>query len=234
MTDGRHPVRHFFDDLRSREFFTIPVTGINRDADYQQAVHQIVSQDKHGSCLRISIEEAAKKDLKTAVDGVLEKGDLKARECDLILDLGAPNFEPVEGFVKIVVGIIGRIPYLQQWRSFTLIGTSFPFSMAEVKKDESTIPRYEWILYKMLIRNLTEADVRLPTFGDYGINHPDVLSLDMRMMKPSATIRYTIDNAWLIIKGPNVRDHGFDQYQQHCQAIVKSSFYAGAHPSSDP
>ncbi len=227
MTDGRHPVRHVFDDLRSRECFAIPVTGINRDADYQQAVNQVVSQDKRGLCLRISIEEAAGNNLKTAVDGALETGDLKARECDLVLDLRAPNFKPVEGFVKLVAGIIGRIPYLQQWRSFTLIGTSFPSSMAEVKKGESTLPRYEWILYKMLVSSLAEADVRPPTFGDYGISHPDVLLLDMRLVKPSATIRYTIDNAWLIIKGLNVRDYKFDQYKQHCQTIVDSTFYSG-------
>ncbi len=208
MADGKHPLLFVFDE-------------------FQQAIQQVVSQDKRGLCMRFSIEEVAKQKFKSSLDRIIEKVNLEVRECDFIIDLGSPNFEPLEGFMKLLTEIIREIPYFTQWRSFTLIGTSFPSSMAEVEQGRSTIPRYEWLLYKLLVSNLTEAYIRLPTFGDYVINHPNVLSLDMRLVKPSATIRYTIDNAWLIIKGPNVRDHGLGQYQKHCYTLVRSKYYLG-------
>jgi hypothetical protein len=99
--------------------------------------------------------------------------------------------------------------------------------MAEIQSSPTLIRRSEWIFYKMLVTNLEKAGTRLPTFGDYAINHPGVLSLDMRIVKPSATIRYTTDDAWLIVKGPNVRDYGFGQYRGHCETVLASQHYRG-------
>jgi hypothetical protein len=100
--------------------------------------------------------------------------------------------------------------------------------MAEIRQSPATIPRFEWLLYKKVVRSLAKGGVRLPTFGDYVINHPGVLSLDMRKVKPAATIRYTTDDAWLIVKGPNVRDHKFGQYQEHCKTVMESRHYSGS------
>jgi hypothetical protein len=206
----------------------IPVTGVNRNRQYQQAVRRAISKDDRGLCLRVSIEDAAKKNLKTSVDTLLSKNDLRVSECDLVIDLDAPNFEPVEGFTVLIERIVQKLPYLSKWRTFTIIGTSFPPSMAEVKSSLAIITRFEWLLYKNLINRLLKEKVRLPTFGDYGINHPDILLLDMRRVKPSATIRYTINDAWLIIKGPNVRDSGFGQYRDHCKTVITSRHYLGS------
>jgi hypothetical protein len=142
--------------------------------------------------------------------------------------LGAPNFEPVAGFAGAVEKIVRRLPHLSRWRTFTIIGTSFPRSMAEVKRNPEVIPRSEWLLYKNLIGRLVGIGVRLPTFGDYAVNHPSVPELDWRLTKPFATIRYTIDDAWLIIKGRNVRDYKFEQYRGLCRALIASGYYLGA------
>jgi len=152
---------------------------------------------------------------------------ISVNDCDLILDLGAPNFEPIEGFAKLIEILIPKIPFLTRWRTFTLLGTSFPATMAEIKKSPSTILRCEWLLYKRVVTSLTKTGIRLPTFGDYGINHPDFVALDMRKLKPSASIRYTTDDGWLIIKGSNVRDNGFKQYQDHCRSVTGSHEYMG-------
>ena len=50
----------------------------------------------------------------------------------------------------------------------------------------------------------------------------------MRLLKPSGTIRYAIDDAWLIMKGPNVRDYGYGQFLGHCQKVRLSPHYQGA------
>ncbi|MCX7012849.1 MAG: beta family protein [Candidatus Sumerlaeota bacterium] len=227
LSDGRHPMRFISDGLRDQGCPATPVTGLKRDSDYQRAVRESASKDRRGVCLRIGIEAAAGSGLKGFIDAVLQAVGVGVTKCDLVLDLGAPNFEPVEGFAKLILAMIPRLPYLSQWRTFALIGTSFPSSMGEVKQSQVTIPRWEWLLYKRVVKRLLEDDIRPPTFGDYAVNHPDVLQLDMRRVKPSATIRYTADDSWFIVKGPNVRDNGFLQYRELCASVVDSPHYLG-------
>jgi hypothetical protein len=165
----------------------------------------------------------------------------QSADCDLILDLGAPtNFLPLNGFAMAIQGIVSKLPYLNDWRTFTFLGTSFPETMGSIKKEEEVIPRYEWQLYKILITNFRRNDVRLPSFGDYAINYPKVPQIDMRQVNPSATIRYTIDDSWYIVKGKKVKKdkkdegekvkdkkYGFEQYRDLSKSIINSKYYFG-------
>ncbi len=228
MLDGRHPLEFVFFNLRKEKCEGIPVTGLDRDKEFQQAIQQVVSKDKNGICLRVTLEQAAKSNIKKMIDDLLSNIGVTQKDSDFILDLGAPNFVPLEGFCKLVQAIAQKLPYIERWRTLTLLGTSFPVSMAEIKGGAENIPRYEWQLYKKLTANLKKADYRLPTFGDYAIAHPNVLNLDMRIVKPSASIRYTTNDEWYIIKGPNVRDNGFEQYRGHCLRLKASPYYSGS------
>ncbi len=227
MMSGQHPIEFIFDDLRLKGALAIPVVDLKQDSNCQKAIKSIVGKDKRGLCIRISIEESAKSNLGALLDGLINTYNVKVSDCDLILDEGAPNFEPIDGFEKLLVTLIGKLPYIDKWRSFGLIGTSFPRSMGEVKSGSSIIPRNEWRLYKSLIRRLMSSGIRIPTFGDYVINHPDIIVVNMRLAKPSATVRYTIDDGWLIVKGSNVRDNGYDQYRRLCKTVVESGHYSG-------
>jgi len=227
MADGRHPLKFVFDKLRVNKCRVIPVTGLDRDNDFGSVINNITSSDKHGLCIRLNIEEASKPKLKNSIDSLLSTNSLNADQCDLVLDLGAPNFEPVDGFAKLCVAIIKRLPLLQQWRSFTFCGTSFPKSMSGIKQGRTLLKRFEWLLYKRVVEILSADDIRLPAFGDYGISHPEVLSRDMRLLKPSATIRYTAQDSWLIAKGLNVRDNKYGQYRELCRSVLTSPYYLG-------
>lgn len=224
MADGRHPVRFVFDDLKARGCPAVPVTGLSRDDAYQQAVMQV--EDNRGLCLRLHISEAARSNLKASMDALLRT--VPPDKCDLILDLGAPNnFEPISGFARVVLALIRSLPHLKMWRTLTLLGTSFPSSMAVIRSSPATVPRNEWLLYQAVAMGLAKAKLRIPSFGDYCINHPSVLQLDLRLLKPSATIRYTTERTWFIIKGPNVRENQFEQYRTHCHTLVNSGHYSG-------
>ncbi len=227
MNTGRHPLTFVFDEFRAKDILATPVIDLRQDFDCQNAISETVAVDKRGVCARINVEEAARGDFKDFLDGLLEKYNASPDVCDFVLDLRSPNFDPIDGFVNLLTGIINRLPYLDEWRSFILISTSFPRSMGEVPRGLSKRPRKEWLLYTLLIQSLKDAGTRIPSFGDYGISHPDVVSLDMRIVKPSASVRYTIDNAYLINKGLNVRDNGFAQYHRLCQQIVESKHYCG-------
>jgi len=230
MASGIHPVRFIFDGLRAKRCQAIPVTNLLGDTECQREIKATWAKDKNGICLRITIEQAAKSTFKAEADSLLSTLEIQPIGCDFILDLGAPNFVPLDGFVKIIKDIVTKLPYLNNWRTFTLLGTSFPESMGSVKKGGEIVPRYEWQLYKILINNFQRAVLRPPSFGDYAINHPkelEELEPDWRVVRPSATIRYTIEDGWYIVKGDKVRDKGYEQYHKLSQNVLDSRYYYG-------
>jgi len=227
LAKGVHPVKYVFDDLRKVRCSAIPVTGLDRDKAYQQEVRNVLSQNKSGVCIRMKIQQAAKSSVKEEIDSLLSTLSIESENCDIILDLGAPNFVPTDGFSKIIQTIVGKLPYLNDWRTFTILGTSFPETMGGIKIGITNVPRYEWRLYKLLVANFSNERLRLPTFGDYAISHPKVLELDMRLVKPTVTIRYTIDNGWHIVKGKNYKDYGLKQYHELSRQVLSSKYFFG-------
>jgi hypothetical protein len=72
-------------------------------------------RDERGVCLRLSIEEAAKSAIAGKIDSLLSTLHSTPDNCDLILDLGAPdNFEPLEGFAEAIQAVVSRLPHLGQ------------------------------------------------------------------------------------------------------------------------
>lgn len=221
-----HPVTYVFAELDAFGCTAIPVSAPGRDTAYQRAIQQSTDRKKRGLAVRLTIEEAARPNLRTALQTLLGSEN-KPENCDLILDLRSPKYTPLAGFAKLLVAIISRLPDLDRWRTFTVIGTSFPPHMGEIKTNLEIIPRNEWVLYKLVVGTLANAGVRCPTFGDYVINHPDLLQKDMRLLRPSATIRYAIDDAWVIVKGRNVRDYKYGQYRGLAKSVLGHPSFLG-------
>jgi len=231
LENGTHPLKYVFDDLRKVRCSATPVTGLDRDSAFQQEIREILVKDKRGVCLRISIEKAAKSESVGKIDSLLSTLHIKHNNCDLVLDLSAPdNFEPLEGFAKAIQAIVSRIPYLEKWRTFSVLGTSFPDSMGSMRLGVNIVPRYEWKLYKVIVDNFKRTSLRLPTFGDYAISHPTFSEYDMRLAKPSVKIRYTTDNSYYIVKGHNIRDERYGknkQYHNLSKKVIESPHYRG-------
>jgi len=225
MGTGIHPVCFVFDGLRQRMCSAIPVTGLDRDDAHQREIRKVVNKSKSGICLRIKIEQAAKGSFKNDLDSLLSRLKIKSESCDLIIDLGAPSFIPLEGFSMAIQRIVSKLPYLNDWRTFTVLSTSFPATMAGIKKGGEVVTRHEWQLYKMLVADLRKAKLRLPTFGDHAISHPQVLDMDMRLLRPNATIKFTTDDGWYIVKGNNVKDYGYEQFHGLSEQVLGSRHY---------
>lgn len=230
MKNNVHPVSFIFSELRGLlGCRVIPVTGLSRDNVYQQKIKAASTKDKNGICLRITVEQTARNSFKPEIDSLLTTLGIQPKNCDFILDLGAPNnYVPLDDFSTAIRIIVSRVPYLKNWRTFTFLGTSFPETMGSIREGTEIVPRHEWQLYKKLILSFGKIGLRLPSFGDYAISHPKVFDVDMRVMKPSATIRYTIDDGWYIVKGKKVRDKrltNYSQYRKLCKQVLVSGYY---------
>jgi hypothetical protein len=231
LKNGQHPVRFVFDDLRLMGVNAIPIVSLDQDTDYRTSVSQVLAVDQRGVCLRMSLEKASSPDCVRNIDSLLKEIEVKPDQCDFILDLGAPdNFEPLDGFAALLQAVIKKLPFLDRWRGFGIIAHSLPVSVNKLPVGTSILPRSEWQLYKRVRANLEKSGIRVPTFGDYAVNHPTALNLDMRFIYPKASIKYTINDEWLISRGDAIRGRngvGLGQFVDLCNLIVTSKYYAG-------
>lgn len=234
MQDGKHPMRFLCEQAFAQGAMLIPVVRLHDDTAYRSAVGIAHAQMQTGVVLRCTLDEALDPAFDTNVTTMLQHLGVGMADCDVILDLEAPAWDPQDVLINIVSAAIQASNAISTARSFILAGTSFPASMAEVTGPIQFWPRREWQFFQALLATLGET-VRRPTFADYAIAANGYSQMDMRKVKPSATIRYTCDDGWIIVKGTNVRDNGFGQYRSCSGTVTGAANFLGSgfSPGSD-
>jgi hypothetical protein len=227
MSDGRHPIDFVLSEARFLGASIVPVTGLNRNVEYQNAIADGVKIDGKGACIRVELDDLSSNNFDDNIFELANVLNLQMQDIDLLVDLSNGNFEPLDGLTEIISTIIHNSSSFSRARNSIIAGTAFPNSMKDVVKDGHIMRRHEWLLYKELVDRVRLRQ-RIPTFSDYAIASPNMPNMDMRMIRVAATVRYTIDDAWLIIKGLNVRDHKYDQYRNLCRLVVDSPHYLGS------
>ena len=84
----------------------------------------------------------------------------------------------------------------------------FGSSMGRVSNANSydLVERVDWLAWRNHLFQMSDALPRLPVFSDCAIQHTSgVEGFDPRFMRPSASVRYTFEDAWLLIKGESAR-----------------------------
>jgi hypothetical protein len=207
----------------------VPVITLQTTPDGLEIVRELVANGTHFAIRMTSsdFDEDDERNPNAQVDALLSTiAPREIARADLILDL-ADVGEDLGRAVLLARSVLGQAPRLAEWRSVALVGASFPENLSEVTAaTTSRLPRIEWQMWRRLQRRLPEQRRDL-LFGDYGIAHPVTTELDPRTMRMSASIRYTAENEWIVVKGRNVRQHGFDQYYALAREIVGLPEFSG-------
>lgn len=226
MPDGRHPLSYLFDETRASDGRLVPVTSLDRDAAYQQAVQNIHLIDERGVGLRSTLDQVLDPDFDTNVQALLNYLGVPLTSLDLIFDLQSPAFDPLPDLVAMIIATISGSSTFASARTVTLLATSFPDSLAGLKSSLEYLPRREWLLYKALVAALP-AHLRCPGFGDYAVAAVTFAQGDMRFMRGSPNIRYAVDDAWLVVKAKRTRTGANHAYPGLCGSIVASGQFSG-------
>ncbi|WP_025828524.1 beta family protein [Acetobacter okinawensis] len=231
MADGRHPLAFIFDEARTVGAPLIPVTGLGRDVAYQTAVGAIAGADDRGAALRCSLAEALDPDFDNHIQGLLGTIGVHWTKLDIIIDLETPAFDPMPQLVNIIIAALSSATIFNACRSVTLLATSFPDTLANMTSPVQRFIRHEWILFKAVIAALPPG-VRRPIFGDYGIAALTFAKGDMRFMRSSPNIRYTIDDAWIVARAKGGPRGSNLAYPVLCGLVTGSGAYLGSHFSA--
>lgn len=226
MNDGRDIFAYVFDGLRELRAGAIPVVPLDLATPLAASVKAIVSTDGLGAAIAIRMEALMKPTARARIESLAESLGLGLNEVDLLVDLGAPNFEPYDAFAGALILAMRRLGDLHAFRNFVVIGTAIPESFKDVAKGVDHLPRHDWLFYRALLAKMPDG-MRRPNYGDYAIVHPEFAAVDMRMIRAAGKLVYTTPTVWEVRKGGSFRDHP-EQMHDHCAAIVAGSEFRGA------
>lgn len=201
--DGTDGAVEVFGRARTAGIVFTPVTGISRTVDVAAALEHRTN----GIALRLTRAEFESGDLPRDINSFLRLHGLAPNDIDLIIDLGAVENLIVDGIAALTEAFMADVPHHERWRTFTVSACAFPVSMRGVDRhSHDFVERADWISWRDGLHARRDHLTRLPTFSDCAIQHPlGVEGFDPKIMQVSASIRYTLPEQWLLIKGESTR-----------------------------
>lgn len=162
------------------------------------------------------------------LEETLATAGLTARAVDLIVDFGVVASATSELEIAEAAYRLARIPALQEWRTFAITAGAFPENLTKFcpGKVERT-PRADWNLWQQIVA--TRALPRNPDFGDYAVQHPDLPPPVKGPRRASPSLRYTVDNYWLVVRGKREKGQVArpSQFRDRCLQLVGEREFAG-------
>lgn len=226
MDDGRDIFTFVFEELRKADANAVPAIPLGADAATVAAVAAVVAQDSLGVGVQVRLEDLMKSNPKADVEAFVSRLGAVLSDADLIVDLGAPNFDPYVAFSGALIAALGKLGDLNRFRNLVIVGTAIPESFKAIGKGSDEIPRHDWLFYRALLSKLP-IGWRIPNFGDYTIVHPEFTPVDMRKIRSAGKLVYTTSDKWWVEKGGSFRDNP-GQMHGHCAKLVGQKIYRGS------
>jgi len=199
LRDGQSAMGGLFSRLRDGGIRFVPTIGLDRLEDYIDAVREAVAIDGKGCCLRLwESDLESLSDLNSQIQTLLGALNVATDKVHLLVDFR----EKVPPKVTLPL-LINALPCLNDWGTLTLSSSSFPQFLGDIRANAiEERERLEWMAWLFVREKQSVERKRVPTFGDYGINHPILTDdTDPRMITVAPNIRYSDTLRYVIAKG---------------------------------
>lgn len=192
--------------VSSKKLKVTPVIYFKNDRSLNNIMRNVAKILRTGVCLRIHPIDFRNGNFQRNLSDVTSFFNLSPENIDLIIDnqIHGPNSIGMKQ-------VLAQLPDLLKWRTLSLIGGSFPIDLSNFSVGEHELFRDDYKFWLTQIRNRNCS--RLPAFGDYTVQHPVIRELSS-YPNLSASIRYTSDNYWVIMRGQGVRNPNGSGYAQ--------------------
>ncbi len=199
----------------------IPVIHLSDEETVKKTAYSLAKKYKSGLCIRLICPDFEDLDeLNKKLQNLLKSQNLSAKQVDLLVDIKETKED--DSKYQRFIDLSQKITDLPKWRSFTFAGGSFPEDLTDCKlDDENLIPRLDWINW--VSRSGENSLKRKPAFADYTIQHP-IYKEASQFFAPTASIKYTLDDKWLIMKG---RKQKHEMYLAHAKILSGDDRFYG-------
>lgn len=191
------------------------------ESAYTRSTQSVLERHGSGICLRVSTEELRLSSIDRMIRECLSWYGASPSQVDLVIDrIG------VEKDSFAFQDFAFRIPSIDRWNSLTVLAGSFPKDLSRLARGQThRLARHEWLHWD----ELGSWQGRRPAFGDYTIQHP-YFSEPPVFPNVSASVRYTLENEYLVMRGEGVLNEGgpgYAQYNGWAQLLVEMPDYFG-------
>lgn len=226
--DNLHPIQLFFSQLAAVEERALanPVLRLGSDEEFLAAAASVCREYGVAPVFRLTPDDLAEPELQGIVQNMLSECGAEPEDSDMVVDMG---YIGTTGRSVITArGSLAAVPFAAEWAALTLAAGSFPENLSEFSVGLHTVERHEWAVW---LSNQSVAG-RAVIYGDYATIHPIPIEegLDPRTMNPTASVRYTYGNTWILLRGQGTRtprSGGFGQFKEHADALVAMPQYRG-------
>ncbi|MBL7719458.1 MAG: beta family protein [Flavipsychrobacter sp.] len=224
---GTGRIALIFESLYDAGIMAIPVIHTSYDPRISNEYKSIIDEYQTGFCLRLNTNDTEDEEIADVIEHLLNRYQQLPGQIDLLIDNRYVTEDIIARTARLLATTINDLPHLAEWRSLVLASAAFPVDLSNHKPDSTTrIPRSDWALWQKLLSKSLE---RMPNFGDYAIAHPEIRDIGNVIPNMSASLRYTADKEFIIVKGRGVKHNGFGQTHALSQKIVSLPEYSGEH-----
>jgi hypothetical protein len=195
----------------------IPVINLSDDDSIKTTASALSKENGTTICLRLvcaNFENIEK--LNQDISELLALLDRDETTIDLLVDV--KNVEELGGKYFRYIALSQQIDGIGKWNNYIFAGGAFPKDLSKYNMDEDNfIPRFEWENWNKIIEKGELK--RTPIFADYTIRYP-VYDQSMEFYHPTASIKYTLENSWFLLKGKKLK---FEMYLGNAKLLMNDS-----------
>lgn len=176
----------------------IPVVYLNDETEIKKAVFKVAKKYNSGLCLRLICADFPDiKKLNENIKDFLSFGGFDESRVDLLIDIKETDCDNAKCQTFLEYG--QQINNLSKWRTYIFASGAYPENLSCCSHDEENkLPRIGWLNWKKFVAKKNQQ--RNPSFADYSIQYP-VYVESTQFFIPTTSIKYALENEWLIIKG---------------------------------
>jgi hypothetical protein len=224
LINGRsHPLAYFADIARSYRLNPVPVTTLNRSVEYKSAVANCMRTGANGVCIRLSPSDLLDVSFVRHLGDAQDELGTSPAVTDLLIDYGVFDPEAPE-----IAKLLSNLPHRKDWRSLIVARGAFPKDLQGFELGARRIPRSDWTTWVGGMRG--SGRLRWPSFSDYTIQFGQYVE-PPENANPSASIRYTLAEQWLIMRGEGIKNKGGPggaQWNAHATLLVDGDDFYGS------
>jgi hypothetical protein len=203
MRTGVDGLSRFFETMFSQLANLVPVLRLEDTRTRLDALKATVA--KTGAALRLPPRQGAETE---TIAAFLRDLGCDETNVDVILDLGHLR-ERIEAkpTADVLTALANRA---NRWRTITLLAGSYPATLEPTATSPAVCTRFDREAYEAVRTELGNRNVRLPSYGDYGIVYADAEPTSGTLAGGGARpiIRYCTSDAWLVWKSAEGAEAG--------------------------
>lgn len=206
------------------------VCGLFHSESYYAAVASAARATGFDIALRVHSHDLRQARTSSLIIEKLAEIGTQPRSVHLILDFRVLSETPPDIFSPLE-----RLRRVGSWKSIIVLMGGFPKDLADVEKNtQQVLPRLDWLAWHEFVSG---NPFSAPSFGDYTVQHGIYEEHEGQHLNFSASIRYTAEKVWVIMRGEGVLNKdgpGYAQWPANAQLLcLREEFNGGSYSPGD-